>query len=51
MVETVKKYRDILVEDIAETDDELMNKYLEGGELSAEDLQAGLRKGGRRPAR
>ena len=45
MAETVKKYRDVLIEDIAETDDELMNKYLEGGELSAEDLQAGLRKG------
>jgi elongation factor G len=45
MAETVKKYRDILIEDVAETDDELMNKYLEGGELSPEDLQAGLRKG------
>ncbi|MFH1910935.1 MAG: elongation factor G [Pseudomonadota bacterium] len=45
MAEEVKKCRDILVEDIAETDDGLMNKYLEGGELSAEDLQAGLRKG------
>ncbi|MCX5837544.1 MAG: elongation factor G [Deltaproteobacteria bacterium] len=45
MAEGVKKYRDVLIEDIAETDDELMNKYLEGGELSPEDLQAGLRKG------
>ena len=45
MAETVKKYRDVLIEDIAETDDELMNKYLEGGELSPEDLQNGLRKG------
>jgi elongation factor G len=45
MAETVQKYRDVLIEDIAETDDELMNKYLEVGELSAEDLQAGLRKG------
>jgi hypothetical protein len=25
----VKKYRDILIEDIAGTDDEMMNKYLE----------------------
>jgi elongation factor G len=41
----VKKYRDILIEDIAETDDELMNKYLEGIELSPEELNAGLRKG------
>jgi elongation factor G len=45
MSETVQKYRDVLIEDIAETDDELMNKYLEVGELSADDLQAGLRKG------
>ena len=45
MADEVKQYRDILIEDIAETDDELMNKYLEGGELSDEDLQAGLRKG------
>ena len=45
MAGEVKKYRDILIEDIAETDDELMNKYLEVGELSPEDLKAGLRKG------
>ena len=45
MAAEVKKYRDILIEDIAETDDEMMNKYLEGGELSPEDLKAGLRKG------
>ncbi|MCK7507505.1 MAG: hypothetical protein MZV70_28020 [Desulfobacterales bacterium] len=34
-----------MVEDIAEADDELMNKYLEAGELSAEELKTGLRKG------
>jgi elongation factor G len=45
MAGEVSKYRDILIEDIAETDDELMNKYLEGGELSPEELQAGLQKG------
>ena len=45
MSDTVQKYRDILIEDIAETDDDLMNKYLESGELSPEDLLAGLRKG------
>ena len=45
MAAEVKKYRDILIEDIAETDDEMMNKYLEGGELSPEDLRTGLRKG------
>ncbi|MBM4388857.1 MAG: GTP-binding protein, partial [Deltaproteobacteria bacterium] len=45
MTAEVKKHRDILIEDIAETDDELMNNYLESGELGAEELQAGLRKG------
>jgi elongation factor G len=44
MADDVKKYRDILTEDVAETDDELMNKYLEAGELSPEDFTAGLRK-------
>ena len=37
--------RSSMVEDIAEADDELMNKYLEAGELSDEELKAGLRKG------
>ncbi len=45
MAETVQKYREILTEDIAETDDSLMNKYLESGELSAEDMEEGLKKG------
>ncbi len=45
MAEEVKKHREVLIEDIAETDDALMNQYLEGGELSPEDLKAGLRKG------
>jgi len=44
MAADVKKYRDILTEDIAETDDELMNKYLEAGELSPEDFRTGLRR-------
>jgi elongation factor G len=37
--------RSSMVEDIAEADDELMNKYLEAGELSVEELKSGLRKG------
>jgi elongation factor G len=44
MAEAAKKRRDVLIEDIAETADELMNKYLEEGELSSEDLQEGFRK-------
>ncbi len=45
MTDSVQKYREILTEDIAETDDSLMNKYLESGELSAEDMETGLKKG------
>jgi elongation factor G len=44
MKNDVKLMRDSMVEDIAEADDELMNKYLEAGELSDEELKAGLRK-------
>ncbi|MDD5344792.1 MAG: elongation factor G, partial [Smithella sp.] len=45
MTDEVKSLHDSMVEDIAESDDDLMNKYLETGELSAEELNAGLRKG------
>ena len=36
---------DTTVENIAESDEELMEKYLEEGSLSAEDIASGLRKG------
>jgi elongation factor G len=39
------KYRETMVEDIAEADDALMDKYLDAGELSLDELKAGLRKG------
>ncbi|MDZ4164839.1 MAG: GTP-binding protein, partial [Smithellaceae bacterium] len=39
----VDKYRGILVEDIAEADEELMDRYLNDGELSLEDLKRGFR--------
>jgi elongation factor G len=39
----VESAREQLVERIAEADDELLEKYLEGEELSAKELQAGLR--------
>ena len=38
----VSTYREQLIEAIAETDDDLINKYLEGEELSVEELRAGL---------
>jgi elongation factor G len=34
-----------LVETVAEFDDELLNKYLEGGTLTAEEIRSALRKG------
>jgi len=43
MEESVKKYRDQLVEKIAETDEALMDKYLNGTEISNEELKKALR--------
>ena len=43
--ETVSRYREQLVEAVAETDDALINKYLEGEELSEEEVRRGLRAG------
>jgi len=37
--------RDMLVEAIAESNDDLLEKYLDGQELSGEELASGLRKG------
>ena len=37
-------YRTQLIETAAETDDDLMTKYLEGEELTIEEIKAGLRK-------
>jgi len=45
LLEESKTFRETLVEDIAECDEELMDKYLEEGELSLEELQKGLHKG------
>jgi elongation factor G len=44
MKDDVTKYRHDLVEKIAETDDRLTEKYLEGVEISYDDLMAALRK-------
>ncbi len=45
MAEQVAEYRHTLLEAVAECDDELMMKYLDGHELSVEELLAGLRSG------
>ncbi len=42
--EKAQEYREQLIEAIAEADDELMMKFLEGEEMSEEELRAGLRK-------
>jgi elongation factor G len=41
---TCDEMREYLVEAAAEADDDLMNKYLEGEELSEEEIKAALRK-------
>ena len=43
MVAACHKAREYMIETAAEGDDELMEKYLEAGELSSEDIRKGLR--------
>jgi elongation factor G len=43
MLDLCREWRTKLVEAAAEANDDLMNKYLEGEELSLEDIKAGLR--------
>ena len=45
MVELVAKYREQLVETAVEQDDDLMMAYMEGEEVSIEDLKRCIRKG------
>ncbi len=44
MMEISKKYREILLESVAEQDEETMMKYLEGEELTLEEIKTGIRK-------
>ncbi len=44
MKDRAEEYRQIMVEAVCETDDALMEKYLEGEELSAEELKKAIRK-------
>jgi len=43
MVELAAEWREKLVEAAAESSEELMNKYLEGGTLTEEEIQLGIR--------
>lgn len=42
--DTVDEYRETLVEAATEQDDELLNRYLEGGEITNAELKVALRK-------
>lgn len=44
MKEKAEEYRAAMIEHIAETDDELMEKYLEGEEFTLEEMKAAIRK-------
>jgi elongation factor G len=43
MLQQCKEYREAMVESAAEANEELMNKYLSAGELTAEEIKKGLR--------
>ena len=44
LLDQASEYREKMVEAAAEANEDLMNKYLEEGELSIEDIKAGLRQ-------
>ena len=44
LLDMAQEYREKLVEAVAETDEELMMKYLEGEEITNEELKAGIRR-------
>ena len=44
LVEMAQEYRQKMVEAAAEADDELMMKYLDGEELTTEEIKYGIRK-------
>lgn len=45
LLELANEYREKLIEAIAETDEELTNKYLEGEELTEQEIRKGIRLG------
>lgn len=44
MADKAQEYRESMIESIASTDEELMDKYFEEGDLSIEDMKKALRK-------
>ena len=45
MKDKAEEYRSALLEAVAEQDEELMMKYLDGEELTVEEIQSAIRKG------
>jgi len=43
--EEIQKYRQQLIEKVAEADDELLERYLEGGDLTEEEIFRGIKEG------
>ena len=43
LLETAKEWREKMVENAAEANEELMNKYLESGDLTPEEIKLGIR--------
>ncbi|HHX58437.1 MAG TPA: elongation factor G [Candidatus Moranbacteria bacterium] len=43
--EKVAEWREKMIEKVAEVDDDLMEKFLEGGEISVEEIKKAIRKG------
>ena len=44
MLDKAQEYRDALIEHVAETDDELMEKFFAGEELSIDEIKSAIRK-------
>ena len=44
MLEKAQEYRQMLLEAVAESDDELMMKYLDGGDFTEDEINDGIRK-------
>jgi len=45
LLDTALEYREKLIESLSDIEDSIMNKYLEGEEVAAEEIVAALRKG------
>jgi elongation factor G len=45
MLEEAERYREQLIETVAESDDTLLEKYLHGGKVEIDELKAALRRG------